>query len=108
MDTPVIVYDGECNFCRQVLEDMPLPDKYTIEPYSAFSLEELPKDYDSCFHIYTGSEWISCGDALRKLTEENTGIRLDAPVFRVLFTGGYKMVSENRTLASKLYSMLNR
>ena len=117
MDQPVLLYDGDCRFCRASARAVAAVDRrrsFAIlpldDPEAATLLASVPAERrgDSMSVVQPDGWVLSAGDALIELTRVLPGGDLLAsaawrnPALRRLFGRGYRLVAGRRALLSRL------
>ena len=108
----LVLWDGECGFCRRSVEWLAAHDKrgaLDFKPYQ--SVELAPSLKQACSHamhvIKADGEIIKAGRAMMfcgLFTPLRGWARIGAwPIFLPFVELGYKFVAHNRTLVSKLF-----
>lgn len=99
-----VLYDDNCNFCRDLLLDMDI-SRTELIPFSDIP----PTQYglsENEFHVITSSGVYSGGDGLRYLVQRRADLPssvINNPLIQQIFNTGYRGVADNRSTVSSLY-----
>jgi predicted DCC family thiol-disulfide oxidoreductase YuxK len=99
-----VLYDDDCEFCRELLLDMDIP-RADLIPFS----DVPPNQYglsENEFHVITQSGVYSGGDGLRYLVQRRANLPrsiINNPLVQQVFNMGYRGVADNRSTVSSVY-----
>lgn len=113
LDRPVLVWDGECGFCKRALYHLidAVGDRVRYVSYQSFLPyfpEYHPEDFKRVIHyiepdgtVYRGAEAVFKVYALRPKGSRLIGAYQRSAIFALLSEWGYQRVARNRSLISR-------
>jgi predicted DCC family thiol-disulfide oxidoreductase YuxK len=117
LERPLLVWDGDCGFCRRSVEHLRLiaGDRLAFEPYQTAHVRfpEIPKEsFGEAVHLVEPDGHVSRGAeaVFRALALGGRSLSLLAyrflPGFAAVSEWGYRQVATHRALASRLVDLL--
>jgi predicted DCC family thiol-disulfide oxidoreductase YuxK len=116
MDQPILLYDGNCNLCRNIVRWIVANDLEkrlrfaTLQSSIGSQLlaqHQLPPAYESsAVLIHGGRRWLNSDGVLQSLRHLHTPWRFARAgrlIPRLLRDWGYRRVSRNRSIISRLF-----